>query len=255
MAMRVLAAAITPDAVLLNMNSLMTAVVRGALALVLFGAGSSIDADAAGEIPSHCSLSDQLKSMLTDKSNHLSDPQFLLRVADVCLDLGDDMSMGLAKRKAAFEEGAKAARQAMELQDQNPDAHYLYAANVGSAAQLTGLMTSALTVQDLKHHVDRALSLNPRHAAAMHMKGMMLEELPWFLGGDAEGALAYLKRSVEADPQDIHARLDLAKAYLKRKDTGSAKNELETILKQSNRSDLSASDRRHREEAQHLLAR
>jgi tetratricopeptide (TPR) repeat protein len=230
------------------------AVIQSAFVLALLGTGSSVNAGPPGDKLSEISLTDQLKALLAQKPDHLSDPQFLIRLADVCLDLGDEITGDMAKQKAVFEEGAKAARQAINLQDQNADAHYLYAANLGSATQLSGLMASALTVQDLKQHVDRALSLNPRHAPAMHMKGMMLEELPWFLGGDAEGALAYLQRSVAADPHDRHARLDLAKAYLKRKDTTAARKELETVLSQSNRSDLTASGRRHREEAQQLLS-
>jgi tetratricopeptide (TPR) repeat protein len=230
------------------------AVVQSAFVVALIGTGSSINAGAPGDQLSEVSLTDQLKALLAQKPDHLSDPQFLIRLADVCLDLGDEITGDMAKQKAAFEEGAKAARQAIDLQDQNAHAHYLYAANLGSAAQLTGLMASALTVQDLKQHIDRALSLNPRHAPAMHMKGMMLEELPWFLGGDAEGALVYLQRSVAGDPNDMHARLDLAKAYLKRKDTTAARKELEAVLRQSNRSDLTGSGRRHREEAQQLLS-
>jgi tetratricopeptide (TPR) repeat protein len=236
------------------MARFMMAVAQSAFVLTLIGTGSSVGVAAPDDKPTEMFLTDRLKALLVQKSDHLSDPEFLIRLADVCLDLGDEITGDTAKQKAVFEEGAKAARQAIDLQDQNADAHYLYAANLGSAAQLTGLMASALTVQDLKQHVDRALSLNPRHASAMHMKGMMLEELPWFLGGDAEGALAYLQRSVAADPNDIHARLDLAKAYLRRKDKTAARKELETVLSQSNRSDLTVSGRRHREEAKQLLS-
>jgi hypothetical protein len=52
-------------------------------------------------------------------------------------------------------------------------------------------MASALTVSELKAHVRRALELKQDYAPALHMMGMMLEELPWFLGGDREGALTY----------------------------------------------------------------
>jgi TPR repeat protein len=77
-------------------------------------------------------------------------------------------------------------------------------------------MASALTVSELKAHVRRALEMKQDHAPALHMMGMMLEELPWFLGSDREGALNYLKRAVAVDPGYTHARLDLAKAYIKR---------------------------------------
>ena len=195
---------------------------------------------------------DQVKQLLAQKAAHVSDPAFLIRLADAYLDLGDDPDQEQSARKTAYDEGAQAAKEAIGLQENNADAHYLYAANLGSAAQLTGLMASALTVRDLKQHVDRALALKPNHAAALHMKGMMLEELPWVLGGDADGALAHIQRAIAAKPDYVHARLDLAKVYLKRKDQAAARKELDVILSRPLSPTASAGERRHRDEAQRL---
>jgi Tfp pilus assembly protein PilF len=62
------------------------------------------------------------------------------------------------------------------------------------------------------------------------MMGMMLEELPWILGGDADAALTYLNRAVAADPHYTHSRLDLVKVYIKRQNIKSARYELNMIL-------------------------
>ena len=224
--------------------------VRGALILfLLYGTSSSTGEVVAGTSPTGDALRQQLQVLIAQKTEHLSDPAFLVRLADIYLDLGDDVSMGTSDRKIAYEEGARLARLALELQEQNAQAHYLYAANLGSAAQLSGLMASALSIQDLKRHVKRALELNPDHAPALHMMGMMLDELPWLLGGDSDGALTYLRRAVVANAGDVHARLDLARAYIKRKDPISARREIEIILLQPLPSDFSTSDQRHREEA------
>jgi tetratricopeptide (TPR) repeat protein len=228
-------------------------VIHMALTFVLYWAGSFLSAGTAADLTAGAGLQHKLQVLLSQRNERSSDPEFLVRLADTYLDLGDDVSMETSKRRDAYEEGAKCARRAIELREQNADAHYLYAANLGSAAQLKGMMASALAMQDLKHHVARALGLNPNHAPALHMMGMMLEELPWFLGGDVEGALSYLRRAVAADPGYSHARLDLAKAYIKRKDPSTARRELETILQQPLPSDASVSDRRHREEALQLL--
>lgn len=197
-------------------------------------------------------LQQQLQALLAQKGTRSSDPSFLIRLADLYLDLGDDVAQDASKRRAAYEEGARVAHQAIELEEPNAHAHYLYAANLGSGARLNGLMASAMTIHELKHHVKRALELNPLHAPALHMMGMMLEELPWVLGGDTKGALMYLQRAVAADPLYAHARLDLARAYIKRKDMGSARKELAIIFEQPLQSDASASDRLHREEARQL---
>jgi tetratricopeptide (TPR) repeat protein len=222
--------------------------------MFLHGANNALSGVAAAEPSTGAGLQQQLQTLLAQKSERSSDPAFLVRLANVYLHLGDDVSVETSKRKASYEEGARAARQALEVQEQIADAHYLYAANRGSAAQLEGMMASALTVQELKRHVKRALELNPAHAPALHMMGMMLEELPWYLGGDAEGALTYLQRAVVIDPSYDHARLDLARAYAKRKDPGAAKREVEIILQQPLPSDASAARRRHREEALQLLS-
>jgi len=223
------------------------------LMLVLIGMGQAISAGAADEVSAEPSLQDTLKQLLVQKEQHASDPSFHVLLADVYLDLGDEPTGEQSARKVFYDEGAHAAKQAIALQEQNADAHYLYAANLGSGAQLTGLMASAFTVKELKQHVDRALALNPNHAAALHMKGMMLEELPWVLGGDADGALTHLKRAIAAKPDYVHARLDLAKVYLKRKDQTAARHELDAILARPLSSTASASERRHHAEAQQLL--
>ena len=185
-------------------------------------------------------------------ANHAdaSDAQALVRLADLYLDLGDEYQ-DVAKRGAAYEEGARFAQRAVAIDPSNADAHYLYAANLGSATQLKGAMASALTINDLKAHVRRALALKPDHAPALHMMGMMLEELPWFLGGDRAGALTYLQQAVAADPHYVHARLDLAKLYVKRQNTEAARKELLAILGADPSSD--PSNQRYREEARELL--
>ena len=176
------------------------------------------------------SLEDELRHRITANADKSSDPAVLVKLASLYLNLGDDGYTDVEKRRTAYEAGARVAKRALELQNVNAEAHYLYAANLGSAAQLKGMMASALTIQELKYHVKRALELQKDHAPSLHMMGMMLEELPWVMGGDSRGALGYLQRAVAVDPTYSHARLDLAKAYLKRKDVASARRELHSIL-------------------------
>lgn len=217
--------------------------------VALFGIWTLL-AQAEPPLPSAAdeALERELHRLLADHAS--SDVHTLVRLADLYLDLGDNYQEE-GKRRAAYEEGARLAQRAVAIDGSNADAHYLYAANLGSAAQLKGAMASALTINDLKAHVRQALALQPDHAPALHMMGMMLEELPWFLGGDRAGALSHLQRAVVADPHYVHARLDLAKLYLKRRNTEAAQKELATILS----ADLSSDQgqQRYREEARHLL--
>jgi tetratricopeptide (TPR) repeat protein len=173
---------------------------------------------------------DELDRLVKARAHESSDPGVLVKMSELYLDVGQEGDTDARQRRAAFDEGARIAKRALDLQEANADAHYLYAANLGSAAQLKGLTASALTVRELKMHVARALELQKDHAPALHMMGRMLDELPWLLGGDAQAALRYLKQAVQADPRYEHARLDLAKAYLKRNDLAAARLELQTLV-------------------------
>ncbi len=182
---------------------------------------------AAGEPGS--SLEQELQALLAGNAPHSADPAILLRLASVYLDLGDDVYSRRDERLGAYQAGARAAKRALEIDEANGEAHYLYAANLGSATELIGMVASALTIADIKAHVRRARELRPDHGPTLHMMGMMLEELPWMLGGDRAEALRCLQDAVTQAPDDDHARLDLAKAYLRRNETEAASRELQRI--------------------------
>jgi len=221
---------------------------RMLLPVVMFAWCVLTPADPAVSSPQ--SLEDELRHLIAANADTSSDPAVLVKLANLYLNLGDDISTDVEKQRAAYEAGARIAKRALELQEANAEAHYLYAANLGRAAQLKGLTASALTIQELKYHVKRALEIQKDHAPSLHMMGMMLEELPWVMGGDSRAALVYLQRAVEVNPSYTHARLDLAKAYLRRKDVASARRELHIILESS----LTPSAlNRHEKEAQALL--
>jgi thioredoxin-like negative regulator of GroEL len=168
--------------------------------------------------------------------------------------MGEELYTEKAQKLATFEEGARLAKRALDLDEKNAEAHYLYAANLGSAADMKGVAASLLALDVIKTHAKRALELQKDHVAALHMAGMMLEELPQFLGGSQAVALDYLKRAVTIDPNYSHARLDLAKMYLKRRDPEAARQELLAIVNMAHPSDAYAWARRYRLEAERLLA-
>ena len=221
---------------------------RVLLPVVMFA--SCVLAPAYPVVSSPQSLEDELRHLNAANADTSSDPAVLIKLANLYLNLGDDISTDVEKQRTAYEAGARIAKRALELQDANAEAHYLYAANLGKAAQLKGLTASAFTIQDLKYHVKRALELQKDHAPSLHMMGMMLEELPWVMGGDSRAALGYLQRAVAVNPSYTHARLDLAKAYLRRKDPASARRELHSILEAS---PTPSGQTRHEKEAWALL--
>jgi predicted Zn-dependent protease len=133
-------------------------------------------------------------------------------------------------RQQTYGAGATAALRAIELDGKNADAHFLYAVNLGSEARLKGLSTAAGALSEITLHVRHAIELNPNHAPALQFMGGLLAELPWFLGGDEKEAQQYLERAVTADGNYTHARILLAKLYLKHNRIRDARQQLDAVI-------------------------
>jgi tetratricopeptide (TPR) repeat protein len=199
------------------------------------------------------SLAQDLKKLLDANTQNSSDPSLLISLSSLYLDLGNDLYTDPEKRLSAHKEGARLAQHALELQKDNAEAHFLYAAHLGEAADLRGIAASLLSLEEMRMHLRRALDLQKDHVPALHMAGMLLEGLPRFMGGNPDAALDYLKRAVTLDPTYTEARLDLAKLYVKRNKGALAIPELQGILKIESPRDAYAWSHQHCPEAQHLL--
>ena len=154
-----------------------------------------------------------------------------IRIARVCLALGD----GADKGYDWFRQGVEAAGKAVALAETSADAHFLYAANRGNVVNLLPLWkVSPGVVAELEKHLLRALELDPHHARANHMMGMLLYRTPGplrlLMEGKREQVESYLLRSVEADPNFAEARFDLAKFYKETGRAGLARTQAQTIL-------------------------
>jgi tetratricopeptide (TPR) repeat protein len=203
--------------------------------------------------PMPADLERELKELILDGTANTKDFKRLLRLAGLYLDVGYGVYVDREKKLAAFQEGARIAQKALALRESSADAHFLYAANLGSAAELEGLMAAAFTIQELKDHVHRVLELDAQHVPAHHMLGRLYEELPWFLGGNQEAAGKHLKQAVSLDFRYAPARLDLARWYLKRGQQSEAVRELTRVIEMPPLTKQWMWERIHRPEAQALL--
>jgi len=199
------------------------------------------------------SLHRELKALLDAHAADSNDADTLIRLAGLYLDMGDNLFNDTPSRIGAYEEGVRIARRALDIREADAQAHFLYAANLGSAMNLKGVVASAFGVRDLKAHTVRTLELKKDHAPALHMMGMLLEELPRLLGGDRTAGLAHVQRAVSISPGFTHARLDLAKMYLKRNDAEGAKRELLAIVAMDRPTYPYAWRHRDKPEAEQLL--
>lgn len=199
------------------------------------------------------SLEQDLKNLRDASAQNPSDPQLLIALSDVYLDLGNVLYTDPDKRISAYEEGTRLAQRALDLQEDSAQAHFLYAATLGEAAELKGIAESFLSFEEIRVHVRRSLDLQKDYVPALHMAGMMLDGLPGFMGGNPAAGLEYVKRAVMLDPTYTQARLNLARMYVKRNTAELAIPQLQEILTAAHPKNSYAWSHEHCPAAQRLL--
>lgn len=222
----------------------------GSLFFILPGHANSLNTK---EVSYETSLRENLQKLLKANDTVPPTPGRFIQLANAYLDVGDDVYTDPAKRIEAYEAGSEFAKKALDLDSKQAQAHFLYAANLGHIAQLQGVLVSALLIREIKGHVEQALQLSPNHAPALHMMGMILDGLPWFLGGNAEEAVMFLERAVSADSNYTHARLNLGKIYMNLGRDEEAKEQFLLVTKTQMPRGAHAWAHRHNPEALNLL--
>ncbi|MDR4495452.1 MAG: TRAP transporter TatT component family protein [Nitrospirales bacterium] len=200
-------------------------------------------------------LEREVRLLVNEKVEELGDVDGILNLASLYLDLGYGFYSDPSQKIPAFKEGARLAKKGLVLREDSVLAHFLYAANLGSAAELEGMVASVFIVQELKRHVQRVLELDGTYAPAHHMLGRMYEELPWFLGGDQSAAREHLSQAVKLNPLYAPARLDWARWLLKQGQREEARRELRIVRDQPPLDKKWLWDRKYRPEAMALLHR
>lgn len=189
-------------------------------------------AEHAGTPPNYPqSIDESLAALLIQRRTSEEDLDLLLKLSDEYLDAGDDLYTDEAKRRSVYREGARLAKRAIELQETNAHAHFLYAAHLGNERRLAGHTAAMRALREIKSHLMRAIALDPQHPRALQFMGGLLAELPWFLGGNDKAAQGYLERAVAVDGNYTNARLLLAKLYLKEHRVTDARVQIEAVIR------------------------
>lgn len=199
------------------------------------------------------SLEADVQALLSRMGEGKPSPELLVQLSSTYFDLADDWLKDDTKRLEAYEAGAKAAKQAYEIDDSNADAHFFHAVNLGSAALLKSVVNVVMVVNEVKRCVLHAIELNPKHAPSLQMMGGLLIELPWFLGGDEKQAQAYLERAIAADGNYTKARILVAKLYRKQGRVADAKVQLEAVIRADRPHYRYVWERTYKPEAERLL--
>jgi len=116
-----------------------------------------------------------------------------------------------------FENGTSAAEKAVELEHDNPDAHFFYVANLASLGDAKGLFNSLFMLPEVRRELDLILELDPNHENGLAMQGALFYYLPGILGGDMQISEIYIRRALSVDPHLSSAKFYLAMNLKKQK--------------------------------------
>lgn len=159
-----------------------------------------------------------------------ADVPTLLALARAWFLFGEERAKTEDDKVAAYLRARDYAKRATELAPNDPEAHFWYAATLGSWSQAKGLLHSALALRDLRKHVDTVLRLDPNNVGAHVMAGSIARELPVLLGGNPKEAEQHFKAAQRLDPRLTGVRIELAQLYINTGRYAEARQQLQSVL-------------------------
>jgi len=135
------------------------------------------------------------------------------------------------ERDKAFDEGIKAGKEAVRLQEQKPEGHFWRGANLGGQAQHSALAGFS-SANDIRREMQRVIQLDEGFmsgSAYMALARVDLE-VPPVMGGDPKKAVELLEKGLKFGENNAQLRYYLAQGYVKLKRNEDARKQLEAIL-------------------------
>ncbi len=181
------------------------------------------------------------------------DPRILVALSRAWFLYGENRVAGEEARLAAYERGRAVAERAITQRPNDAEGHLWYAINLGSWAQVKGLLRSVLTLQTIRREVDTVLRLDPDNVEGHVMAGSLNREVPAILGGDRAKAEEHFNTARKLAPHLTGARMELAKLYIKMDRLAEARRELQAVLDEPAPTDRSRWELTEVPQARHML--
>ncbi|MFO7546698.1 MAG: hypothetical protein R6W77_14490, partial [Trueperaceae bacterium] len=153
------------------------------------------------------------------------------RLARAAVYQADDLPGGQDEAKEALFDLARThAERAVKLAPDDPEAHFELARALGRLAQYHGVLQSLNLASRVASSLDRALELDPQHAGAWHARALFHDEVPWIAGGRSGLVIPSFERAIEAEPDVIVHRVELARVLIAREAFDAAREQLDVAL-------------------------
>lgn len=150
-------------------------------------------------------------------------------LSKVCYLMGDRATDKGVKLEF-YNKGRDYGRQAVDLDDDSPDAHFWYMVNIGRVGQTKGVLNSLVLVPEVRKEIERVLELDPKHIGALDAQAMLYYELPGLLGGNLNKSIESLNKGIALDSNYALLYVDMGKVYMKKKDLDKARWYLTRVL-------------------------
>ena len=181
---------------------------------------------------------DRARGLLEAEASVNPTAETLIELSAAWFLTGDFRARSDTERRAAYEQGSRAARRAIALAPQNERAHLLLAFNNGRTAEIAGVTKALGLVSTIREESNTVLRINPASVEGLILAGGLAAGLPTLMGGDRAKAEAFLLRALELDPHQTGGRLELAKLYTSQRRWSAAARELQAVMDEQAPADL-----------------
>ena len=175
------------------------------------------------------------------------------KLARACYWLGGHVAEDA--RRAQYERGIEAGRQASVLQSGKPEGYFWMAANMGAMAESFGLRAGIKYRSPVKKALETVLMLDTgfQQGSADRALGRWYLKVPRLFGGSKDKSVEHLQRSLTFDPASTASHYFLAETYNEMDRKDEARREAQKVLELPVNPNWAPEDREFKQKAKVLL--
>jgi tetratricopeptide (TPR) repeat protein len=187
--------------------------------------------------------------------NNPKDFESAWKLARACYWLGGHVAEDA--RRAQYERGIEAGRQASVMQAARPEGYFWMAANMGAMAESFGLRAGIKYRGAVKKALETVVMIDRgfQQGSADRALGRWYLKVPRLFGGSKDKSVEHLKQSLTYDPSSTASHYFLAETYLEMDRADQARQEVQKVLDLPVNPEWSPEDREFKQKAKALLDR
>ena len=177
------------------------------------------------------------------------------KLARACYWLGGHVAAD--ERRAQYERGIEAARQAAVIQADRAEGYFWMAANMGAMAESFGLRAGIKYRSPVKKALETVIMIDRgfQQGSADRALGRWYLKVPRLFGGSKDKSVEHLKQSLTYDPTSLASLYFLAETYLEMDRKNEARQEAQKVIDGPIHAEWAPEDREFKQKAKALLER